>query len=714
MQDKYVGDIGDFGKYGLLCELMQQAGPHFRLGINWYFTNHLEFPNNDGGHIGYLDEIKSENKVFKSCNSTLYKKLQYLVTQGKRTVREVERHNVLPEKTSYFSIPIPHTGTSSSDRVKERQNWFRQSFDALKDADIVFLDPDNGICLDQSIKGKPIGVKYAFIDEMESLYRAGKTLVIYNHRDRRPRHEYEMKILTGRHFVTSLDDIRILRFRRGSARDYIFISHKEHRGILESAISQITSPPWDYMFEIYSVKEEKYMAQSKRFWTHPSVLAMAGKADPIDAVVSKARAVVLNALQAGWSGPPYDPIRLAEYLRTEVVPNAEIFEARTIPRGLNHFRIEFNPHKPRNRVKFSLAHELAHILFPDCNESIRERSTQAKLRNDEWQLELLCNVAAAEFLMPLGTWRNFEREPVTIDNIVRLQREYEVSTEALSIRMADLTNEPCTIFVSARASDDPASGFRVDYSIPSRTANFQIPKGFLIPQSNVMSECLAIGYTAKGEEHWQSLPEMSIECTGLPPYPGSKWPRILGIARSKASKPSKIKRINYLYGDALEPRGKGIKIIAHIVNDGTPNWGRGFPVALKTKWPEIQDDFRVWAKASSRNLSLGNIYAFSPASNILIFHMIAQSGFGYSAEPRIRYASLKQCLDKLAAFAEEKSASIHMPMIGTGQAGGKWEIIADLIDDSLVKRNIEVTIYVLPSTPMPLSAIQDLFLLSNE
>ena len=46
MQNRYTGDIGDFGKLGLL-RVLQDAG--FSIGVNWYLTpdeNH----NQDGKH----------------------------------------------------------------------------------------------------------------------------------------------------------------------------------------------------------------------------------------------------------------------------------------------------------------------------------------------------------------------------------------------------------------------------------------------------------------------------------------------------------------------------------------------------------------------------------------------------------------------------------------------------------------------------------------
>ena len=57
MQDRYAGDIGDYGKYGLLRWLCcaDEHGAAFRLGLLWYLFNGNE-PDapNDGRHIQYL------------------------------------------------------------------------------------------------------------------------------------------------------------------------------------------------------------------------------------------------------------------------------------------------------------------------------------------------------------------------------------------------------------------------------------------------------------------------------------------------------------------------------------------------------------------------------------------------------------------------------------------------------------------------------------
>ena len=246
------------------------------------------------------------------------------------------------------------------------------------------------------------------------------------------------------------------------------------------------------------------MTYQQRQWTNPSVIAFARGDDPVTAIQATARQTVVRAVEQGWEGPPYDPFYLAEMLDISILPSDDVVDARTVPvsEGL---RIEFNPNRPRGRMRYSVAHEIAHTLFPDCAENVRNREQPtAELREDDWQLELLCNIGAAELLMPVG-YTDLENEGVDIDNLLTLRRKFDVSTEAILIRMAKLTSHACAVFAAARIiqSDGPPN-FRIDYSLPSRTSNINIPSNFRVDASQVLSECTAIDFTAKGTEKWGS------------------------------------------------------------------------------------------------------------------------------------------------------------------------------------------------------------------
>jgi len=431
------------------------------------------------------------------------------------------------------------------------------------------------------------------------------------------------------------------------------------------------------------------------YWTNPSVLQFAGKLDPIDLITRKAREEVLRAVQAGWQGPPFDPFKLADFLEIPTIPREDVLDARIVPTSARRMQIEFNPSRPRGRLRFSIAHEIAHTIFPDCIESVRNRGRTA-IRNDDWQLELLCNIGAAEFLMPVGNEID-PQTPVTIDNLLQLQKEFDVSTEAISIRLAKVTLEPCTIFATARITDDESKPiYRFDYDIPSRTSTIEIPRGSQV-HDTILSQCTAVGYTAKGHQRGiGKIRELYLECVGIPPYPGKHYPRVVGIARRENGKGVRALGIMSLRGDALEPRGTGRKIIAQIVNDKTANWGAGFARAVRNKYPAVQKDFREWVSLNTGKFALGNTHMSPVSDELSIFHMIAQHGYGESAKPRIRYAALRKCLFQLREISLAKGFSVHMPRIGTGYAGGNWGYILELIDEILVRSGIDVTIYTLP------------------
>jgi O-acetyl-ADP-ribose deacetylase (regulator of RNase III) len=81
---------------------------------------------------------------------------------------------------------------------------------------------------------------------------------------------------------------------------------------------------------------------------------------------------------------------------------------------------------------------------------------------------------------------------------------------------------------------------------------------------------------------------------------------------------------------------------------------------------------------------------------LIVASMVAQAGFGESAEQRLKYSALAECLDSLARRAASSGASVHMPRIGAGQAGGIWRLVADEIDAALCRRGVSVVVYTRP------------------
>jgi O-acetyl-ADP-ribose deacetylase (regulator of RNase III) len=420
-------------------------------------------------------------------------------------------------------------------------------------------------------------------------------------------------------------------------------------------------------------------------------------------MLHEVRDVIRRAVDGGWSGPPFDPIALAEFLGIPLAARDDVRDARTVPIGKDGVRIEFNPNRPAMRVRYSLAHEIAHTLFPDCGALVRNRAAYHEMTGDDEQLEALCNIGAAEILMPAGSAIDQIGEDFSAEDLVTMRRKFEVSTEALAIRIAKMSQFPIAAFcASPRVSERGGMRYHLDYILGSPSWSSSIGHGSLLPEHSVVGECDAIGYTSSGTERWwRDGGALQVACVGIPPYPGRQIPRVVGLAAS-ARKRTNEPPIREVRGDALQPRGSGPTIIAHIVNDATPNWGGGgFAAALRRRYPEVQADFREWTKRSRRNLSLGSTHEFAIDPATTVFHMIAQHGYGDSVKPRIRYAALQTCLQSLAQCATDRAASVHMPRIGTGQARGEWSVIRDILIEEVASRGIDITVYDPPSRVLP-------------
>lgn len=150
--------------------------------------------------------------------------------------------------------------------------------------------------------------------------------------------------------------------------------------------------------------------------------------------------------------------------------------------------------------------------------------------------------------------------------------------------------------------------------------------------------------------------------------------------------------IRFLKGDATRPLGEGSKIIVHVCND-IGGWGLGFVLALSERWPEPEAEYRKWYE-TMENFELGEVQFVKVEANISVANMIAQHNVvSIKGIPPIRYEALDKCLQKVGDRAKDTKATIHMPRIGCGLAGGTWVEVEKLIYENLIGRGIEVFVY---------------------
>jgi hypothetical protein len=244
MQDRYVGDVGDFGKYALLRRLCGSAEERpLRLGVIW-----LLFPdenrNGDGRHIGYLAK-----REFHGLDDDLMDGLRKIVREGRRSVASVLSAGLLPLNTVSCHEPVPK-GSSPNDRVSNRGAWIERCFTSTCSCDLVFFDPDNGLEVPSIPISHPRAGKYVYWDELIPFWNRGNALLIYHHINRTTSAARQVEMLMLRFSTEMAKAVTLpLVFRRGSSRVFWLVHHGDEVGQeLERRAAEMLCGSWSQHF----------------------------------------------------------------------------------------------------------------------------------------------------------------------------------------------------------------------------------------------------------------------------------------------------------------------------------------------------------------------------------------------------------------------------------------------------------------------------------
>lgn len=233
MQNRYTGDIGDFGKLGLLRAL---AFSGLSIGINWYLTPD-EQHNGDGRHVKYLS-----NEDYRACDESLWLELKHIVDSGRREILSLQYDRILD--ATFYSVPLDFAGKSKQERDQLREEWHAHALAELSGVDIVFVDPDNGVIV-PSAAGRTKENKYVKTEELEDYYGQGSSVIYYQHKARRPDSFYsEQHNLLVRNGGFENASGFALKFRTTSQRYYFFIIQARHKAIIEKAARNMLSSAW--------------------------------------------------------------------------------------------------------------------------------------------------------------------------------------------------------------------------------------------------------------------------------------------------------------------------------------------------------------------------------------------------------------------------------------------------------------------------------------
>jgi len=252
----------------------------------------------------------------------------------------------------------------------------------------------------------------------------------------------------------------------------------------------------------------RYVKAGKNTYNHKSVLALIDENkdishDPKEIIRHKARETVFGAKDMGWSGPPFDPKMLASYIGIQTEPairqlHSQDAEIRALADG--RLLIEYNSDMPLTRQNFSIAHEIVHSFFPDFAKETQARQVNRRKPFDpDNQVEMLCDIGAAEILMPFPEFiLDLKERSIGVDSLEELRVIYNSSRVATAIRMVYTDLRPCAVVLfehSLKPEDEekihqdeaqtllfpqlldfPVPKLRVQFTIPSNSFPHFIPK----------------------------------------------------------------------------------------------------------------------------------------------------------------------------------------------------------------------------------------------
>ena len=211
MQDRYTGDIGDYVKYGLLRALAEGSN----LGVVWYLFPD-EGHNADGRHIDYL----KNPDLWRAHDPALFDALERIVAADKRKVSDIEVSGILGA-ARFSSERLLAPELTPAQRRVWRSRWFENVQAALRGCDLVFADPDNGLCEDVKFQSDRVkDWKRMPVNEAKALAK-GRTAIIYHHNTRQKGgHEQEIADWIERLGADTL----ALRWRAYSSRTFFILN----------------------------------------------------------------------------------------------------------------------------------------------------------------------------------------------------------------------------------------------------------------------------------------------------------------------------------------------------------------------------------------------------------------------------------------------------------------------------------------------------------
>ena len=135
----------------------------------------------------------------------------------------------------------------------------------------------------------------------------------------------------------------------------------------------------------------------------------------------------------------------------------------TVKRPDGRYTLFLNSSQPRSRHRFSVAHEVAHLLL-DPILGVRAVHRRRFSKNQDPfgdQVEYLCNDMAAAILMPASHVKNrIASQDGSAECVPEIAASFDTSFEAAARRFVELNRMPCALVIWRKTYADGIAYFR--------------------------------------------------------------------------------------------------------------------------------------------------------------------------------------------------------------------------------------------------------------
>ena len=251
MKNQYVGDIGDYGKYGLLRFL---ASYGIKIGVNWFLTE------NDGSTDGKFTTYL-KNPADRVYDPELFDALQNIADHPDKTVKMIKQAGIIPD-AEFFGEMLKSSSLKADAREWNRRLWFNNSTLMLGNAELIFADPDNGISYRKTARTKD-SEKFILPEDVAEYYNSGRNVVYYCHKGRRKQEAWEQAKAEIRNHIRDAQLLAIT-CHRGTQRSYIFVLHPDCYLKYERIITAFLDTEWGNMFTWEHVAGNAFLTHNQQ------------------------------------------------------------------------------------------------------------------------------------------------------------------------------------------------------------------------------------------------------------------------------------------------------------------------------------------------------------------------------------------------------------------------------------------------------------------